>query len=168
MSTAPDTQVLVERLEAVRDRPGTVELFDALILEDAEGVARALGAFPRHPRAIEVRRWLEVRGVPGPIPPSVESILTAHGIADLEEHLRAAHQREVTLQRALEAALVRASRAETVASAYAAVLVMLVLVGMLGWAAAIGVVPIFSPVPEAPARPAAPAPTSPLPPPTAG
>jgi len=159
---APDTQALVEALERVSTLPGTGELFDALTAEDAPGVARALGAFPRHPRARAVAVWLAARGIEGPERPGAEAVMAAHGIEDLEAHLLGAQQQLTTVQRSLDAALSRASRAESVASAYAAVLVLVVGLAGLGWAAALGVIPLFAPpaAPEKPAHEPAPTPSS--------
>jgi len=142
----------------VRERPGTAELFDALIEEDAEEVARVHGSFPRHPKAELVGRWLATRGVEGPRPPTVDEVMAAHGILDLEAHLLSVQKQLSVTQRGLDEAWGRANRAETVANAYAAVMVLLVMLTVLGWAAALGVVPLF-PAPEATTKPAHPSST---------
>lgn len=157
--TRPDTQELVEALQRVHDRPGTLEIFDALIAESAEDVAAALGAFPRHPMAMPLAAWLKARGVEGPRPPTVSEVLAKNGILDLEVTLAEQAKQVATLQRGLDTAWARVARAETAANAYAAMLVLFAALAVLGWAVALDVVPLFDDVapPKTPPR-VAPAP----------
>lgn len=143
----PDTAALCEAFERVRERPGTIELFDAVAAEDALAVAAALGRFPRHPFARDLGVWLAARGVDAPERPTPEEILARHGIDDLEARLEADQRDASRLRESLERAFVRAERAESVASAYAAILLLVVGVAVVGWAAALGVLPIFAPPP---------------------
>lgn len=158
--TRPDTAELVEALQRVHDRPGTLEIFDALIAESPDGVAAALGAFPRHPMAVPLGEWLRARGVEGPRPATVDEVLTKNGILDLEEHLAGQAGQVATLQRGLDTAWARVARAEMAANAYAAMLVLFVGLAILGWAVALDVVPLFDDVAPPKASPR----TAPVPP----
>ncbi len=145
---ADDTAALLERCDRLRDAPGSVELYDALADGDAEAVGHAYSRWPRHAAAPQVLAWLRARGVEPPPPPSVAEVAAEHGIDDLAGHLRAEAERMGRLRENLERTLQRAERAESVASAYAAVVLLLAAVAALGWAAALGVVPIFEAAPR--------------------
>lgn len=151
---------LLDDLDRLRDVKGSVEIFDALAVDDAPAVAAALARFPRHPLAAALTQWLAARGLEGPRVPSPAEVATKLGIDDLEAHLDAENQLRTRLERSLEAASSRAERAETVANAYAAILVVVALVAALGWLAALGALPLLG-VPtdgeERPAPPPAPA-----------
>ncbi|GDX80685.1 hypothetical protein LBMAG42_24960 [Deltaproteobacteria bacterium] len=152
--TLPDTAELVDALQRVHDRPGTLEIFDALIAESPEGVAAALGAFPRHPMAVPLGAWLRARGVEGPRQPTVAEVLAKNGIVDLEAHLSGQAGQVAALQRGLDTAWERVARAEMAANAYAAMLVLFAALAILGWAVALDIVPLFDEVapPKAPPR----------------
>lgn len=149
------TAELVEALQRVVDRPGTVEIFDALIADSPEDVAGALGAFPRHPMATAVGTWLRARGLEGPRPPTVAEVVAKNGIVDLQAHLEAQAKQAAATQRGLDAAWARAARAETAANAYAAMLVLFAALAVLGWAVALDVIPLFEEVAPPKAAPRA-------------
>ena len=152
-----DTGALVAALERVQAAPGTLLIFDALSVEDAPGVAALIAQHPRHPLRAELVSWLERRGASVPPPPSADEICREHGIADLAEHLDQHTKRSRVTERSLTSSIERADRAESVANAYAAVLVIVTVVALLGWAAALDYLALFEapPLPErtAPAEP---------------
>ncbi|MBM4391690.1 MAG: hypothetical protein FJ090_11255 [Deltaproteobacteria bacterium] len=138
-----DTEALLDAIDRVRDARGSIELFDALAAEDAAAVATALARFGRHPLAEPVREWLRARGIEGASLPSPAEVALRLGISDLEAHLETDARERARLARSLGEAWQRAERAETVANAYAAILVVVALAAVLGWLAALGVVPIL-------------------------
>ncbi len=152
-----DSQRLADAFERVRERPGTLELFDAIVAEDVVAAATALSRHLRHPMAPEVEGWLAARGVAAPGRPTAEMIMAEHGIVDLEGHLDLAEREASRVRASLAAAFSRAARAESLANAYAAVVVLLAGVAALGWAASFdfwGPGPMVvkpEPVPPAPA-----------------
>ncbi len=148
-----DTEALLDALDRVRDVRGSIDLFDGIAADDTAAVATALARFVRHPLAEKVRAWLRVRGVEGAALPSPGEVARALGISDLQAHLETEARDRARLSRSLEEAWKRAERAETVANAYAAILVLMALVAVLGWLAALGVVPILGGPGDAPERP---------------
>ncbi len=148
-----DTETLLDALDRVRDARGSIELFDALAAEDAAAVATVLARFVRHPLAEELRAWLHARGVEGASLPSPGEVAQKLGITDLEAHLETEARDRARLSRSLEEAWKRAERAETVANAYAAILVVVALAAVLGWLAALGVVPILGGPGDVPEHP---------------
>lgn len=155
-----DTTALVVALERVQRVPGTLPIFDALSVEDVPTVAALLAQHPRHPLRAELVAWLDRRGQALPPPPTADDICREYGIDDLAEHLDSVGQRLRVTERSLAATLERAERAESVANAYAAVLVVVAAVALLGWAAALDYLSLFEapPLPERPAPVPAPAP----------
>ncbi|MSQ02424.1 MAG: hypothetical protein EXR71_11125 [Myxococcales bacterium] len=151
-----DTRRLMDAFERVRERPGTLELFDGVAAEDAVATAKALSRYPRHPMADVAARWLAARGVEAPGPPAPDVIMAERGIVDLAAHLDAAQNEATRLRVSLVAAFARAGRAESLASAYAAIVVLLVAVAAAGWAASFDLWGPGPPVvpPEPVARPA--------------
>lgn len=152
MTLPDDTEALLDALDRVRDRPGSVDLFDALAANDPPGVQRAAASHPQHPLFAGVAVWLAARGLHSPEPPSVTEVLAKHGITDLEAHLVEEARRTRQHTKGLEEAWARVKRAEMVADAYAAVLVLIVMVAIVGWAVAIDLVPLGA-VPELPDTP---------------
>ncbi len=130
-----DTQRLLDAFEGVRERPGTLDLFDGVVAEDAASTAKALSHHPRHPMAADLVQWLAARGVEAPGRPTAEAILAERGIVDLHAHLDLAEREAARLRTSLAAAFSRAERAESLANAYAAVVVLLVALAAIGWAA---------------------------------
>jgi hypothetical protein len=154
------TATLVASLDRLQQSPGTLALFDALSVDDAAGVARALAAHPRHPLRAEVEAWLVARGVAVPPPPSPADICAERGIDDLAGHLDRLDRQLVVQSRGVEATRERAERAESLANAYAAVLVVVGAIALLGWASALDYLAIVDP-PAPPPRAASPSPTAP-------
>lgn len=144
---AADTEALIDRLDRVREARGTIELFDGLLAEDAEAVAKALAVHLRHPLAQEFSVWLSARGVATPAPPSPAEVAERLGITDLDAHFAEEAKTRARLTTSADEAWKRARRAEAVANAYAAVLVLLVGVAIMGWLAALDALP-FRIVPE--------------------
>ena len=142
-----DTQAILDLLDRHRERPGSIELFDALLVADPVPVAGLLARYARHPAAGRLGEWLAARGVAAPPPPSAETILEKHGIEDLEEHLAVNARLLGKLQAGLDEAWGRAERAESVSNALAAVLVLMVFLAVIGWAGALGMFSLFSPAP---------------------
>ncbi len=145
-----DTVALVAALERVQERPGTLVLFDALAAEAAAAVAEVLAAHPRHPLRESVAAWLAARGVAVPAPPSAAQVCAERGIIDLAEHLDQAQKQAQQAARGIERSVARAERAESLANAYAAVLVVVAAIALLGWGAALDYLSMFEapPLPE--------------------
>ena len=139
---AADTEALLDRLDRVREARGSVELFDALLAEQPEGVAKALALHLRHPLLIEVSAWLSARGIEPPTAPGAQAVADRLGITDLESVLAEEAKTRARLTASADEAWKRARRAESVANAYAAVLVLLVGVAITGWLAALDALPI--------------------------
>lgn len=139
---ATDTEALIDRLDRVREARGSIELFDGLVAEDAESVAKTLAVHPRHPLLEEIRVWLAVRGVATPAPPTPAEVAARLGITDLDAVLADEAKTRARLTASADEAWKRARQAEAVANAYAAVLVLLVGVAIIGWLAALDALPI--------------------------
>lgn len=155
-----DTTALVVALERERLTPGTLPLFDALTADDAPAVAARLAEFPRHPLRAEFVEWLAARGLSVPPPPTATEVCVERGIVDLIAHLDGLEKQVRVQGKGMETTLARAQRAESVANAYAAVLVVVAAIALLGWAAALDYLALFEPAPPV-QRPAATAPIAP-------
>jgi hypothetical protein len=139
---APDTEALLDQIDAVRTARGSVALFDALVEENSEGVANILALHVRHPCAPAIGVWLEQRGQTVPKPPTVTETAERLGITDLESLLAEQAGTRARLVASTDEAWKRARRAENTASAYAAVLVLVSGAAVVGWLAAVDALPI--------------------------
>ncbi|MFZ5478117.1 MAG: hypothetical protein ACOZNI_15220 [Myxococcota bacterium] len=131
-----DTAPLLAALERHREVRGSLPLYDALVRDDPDAVADALGDAPRHPLRPDVEAWLRARGVePAGDDPERE---------ELRARLAAAERHARDLQRRLDEAVAARAGAVRTADAAALVGVLLAAVAIAGWLAAFGVLP-FSP-----------------------
>jgi len=150
--TGASTAELLDALDRVREVRGSVPLFDALAAGDAERVRMTLVAWPRHPLHGAIVAWLGERGLAPPEAESPVAALARHGIDDVDAYVQAAHLREATLSRALDAALAEKSLALRSANAYALIVVLLAIVAIGGWFSALGGLPLpEAPTPDPPA-----------------
>ncbi len=139
LDSSPTASAICARLEAFTEAPGTIELFDALSVEDGrlEAVGTALRRFPNHPLALEVGAWLASMGVEVPEPDPVAE-LRALGIDDVRRWYERQDKERARLERALSDSQTALFAARLGANAYAMVCVLLFFAAVLGWAAAFG------------------------------
>ena len=134
---AADTELLLAALERHRHVRGSVELFDALLEEQAERLQLALGKVPLHPLRPELIQWLLSRGQRLPELPSPTEL----ALAEVEERLQVQERQIDALRTQVEALQGLGLNSRRMAEAYAAMVVLFVGIALLGWAAAFGLLP---------------------------
>lgn len=153
--SATDTQDLLDALDRHKEAKGTLALFDALFVEDADAVYYALTDHLTHPLSDRLGVWLEARGVARPAKPSSAEILERRGVTDVDAWITRHEKEMAAMKEELEVARRLRNEALIAANSFSAILVVFVAVAVLGWLAAFGVLP-FSPqrlpegMPEAP------------------
>jgi hypothetical protein len=145
---SPDTTALVVALERLQQSPGTLPLFDALSVEDVGAVGEVLSRYARHPMRADVAGWLQARGGAVASLPSADAVCERRGIVDLDAHLDEAAEQVRRQGLAMERLLLRAQKGESVANAYAALLVVVAAIALLGWASALDYLAVFDTPPE--------------------
>lgn len=144
---AADTEALMEELDRFRTTRGTVELFDALLDQDADAVLNQLKLTPRHPLAEPLAAWLRARGLVPPPPPTPAEILAAHGITDVEGWIVSNKKRVADMEERLSNAVLARESAQRAASVYSGMTVILLGIAILGWLGAIDIIHVVGEAP---------------------